>query len=150
MNHIQAASASAARPDAPIISDISHLGGRGALYLLALVQAQRLRRHVAPTPEATAETPSVSQSTEVPAQTPVQSVNVRMQVPQNLQYGDEITLTATMTGFENTNYAVRWQFTRDGQTWQDADGSGADSTTFRFAVSDQNVGTGWRLAVTTW
>lgn len=105
---------------------------------------------VEPTPEATAETPSVPQSTEVPAQTPVQSVNVHMQVPQNLQYGDEITLTATMTGFENTNYAVRWQFTRDGQTWQDADGSGADSTTFRFAVSDQNVGTGWRLAVTTW
>lgn len=59
MNEIQAASAGAARPDAPIISDIAHLGGRGTLYLLALVQAHQLRQHVAPTPEATASLLSV-------------------------------------------------------------------------------------------
>jgi hypothetical protein len=59
MNDIQAASAGAARPDAPIIGDIAHLGGRGTLYLLALVQAHQLRQHVAPTPEATASLLSV-------------------------------------------------------------------------------------------
>ena len=59
MNDIQAASASAARSDAPIISDIAHLGGRGTLYLLALVQAHHLRQHVAPTLEATASLLSV-------------------------------------------------------------------------------------------
>ena len=103
-----------------------------------------------PAPQETDTATTVPENTAAPAQAASQSVSVHMQVPQNLQYGDEITLTATMTGFDNTNYAVRWQFTRDGQTWQDADGSGSDSTTFRFAVSDQNVGTGWRLAVTTW
>jgi len=59
MNDIQAASAGAARPDAPTISGIAHLGGRGALYLLALVRAHQLRQHVAPTPEVTASLLSV-------------------------------------------------------------------------------------------
>lgn len=54
MNDIQAASAGTGRPDAPIISDIPHLGARGTLYLLALVQAHQLRQQVAPTPETTA------------------------------------------------------------------------------------------------
>ncbi len=59
MNDIQAASAGATRLDAPIISDIAHLGGRGTLYLLALVQAHQLRQHVTPTPELTASLLSV-------------------------------------------------------------------------------------------
>lgn len=41
------------RPDAPTISDVRHLGGRGALYLLALVQARHARTRVAPTVEGT-------------------------------------------------------------------------------------------------
>ncbi len=53
MNDIQAGQSAVVRPDAPIISDIDHLGGRGTLYLLALVQAQQLRQRVAPTHEAT-------------------------------------------------------------------------------------------------
>lgn len=48
------ATVAAPRPDAPIISNIEHLGGRGALYLLALVQGQQTRQRVAPTQEATA------------------------------------------------------------------------------------------------
>ena len=43
----------AMRPDAPVICDVVHLGGRGALYLLALVQAHHARLKVTPTPEAT-------------------------------------------------------------------------------------------------
>lgn len=50
---MQAASASAARLDAPIIIDIAHLGGRGTLNLLALVRAHETRQRVAPTQEAT-------------------------------------------------------------------------------------------------
>lgn len=59
MNDVQAFSAVAARPDAPLIVNIAHLGGRGALYLLALVQGHQLRQRVAPTQEATAAVLSV-------------------------------------------------------------------------------------------
>ncbi|QDS16097.1 hypothetical protein FPL04_10960 [Xanthomonas arboricola] len=41
------------RLDAPTISDVRHLGGRGALYLLALVQALHARTRLAPTLEGT-------------------------------------------------------------------------------------------------
>lgn len=54
MNDIQAASAGPLRPDAPIINDIAHLGGRGTLFLLALVQAHKTRQRVAPTQDAAA------------------------------------------------------------------------------------------------
>ncbi|WP_454260368.1 hypothetical protein [Pseudoxanthomonas mexicana] len=41
------------RPDAPTISDVPNLGGRGALYLLALAQAHQSRVRIAPTLEGT-------------------------------------------------------------------------------------------------
>lgn len=53
MNNTKPQTVDAARPDAPTISDVPHLGGRGALYLLALVQAHHSRVRVAPTLEAT-------------------------------------------------------------------------------------------------
>lgn len=53
MENTQAASRAGTRPDAPLIGDIAHLGGRGALYLLALLKARQTRQHVAPTMEAT-------------------------------------------------------------------------------------------------
>lgn len=42
-----------ARPDAPTIVGVRHLGARGALYLLALVQAHHTRARLAPTLEGT-------------------------------------------------------------------------------------------------
>lgn len=59
MNYIPARLSGTVRPDAPVISDIAHLGARGALYLLALVQAHQLRQRVTPTQEATAALLSV-------------------------------------------------------------------------------------------
>lgn len=53
MNNTKPQTVDTARPDAPTISDVPHLGGRGALYLLALVQAHHSRVRVAPTLEAT-------------------------------------------------------------------------------------------------
>ena len=41
------------RPDAPIIRDVPHLGGRAAVYLLALVHAHNARVRVAPTLQGT-------------------------------------------------------------------------------------------------
>ena len=59
MNDIKAIHAVSSRADAPLISDIAHLGGRGSLYLLALVRGHQLRQRVAPTQEATATVLSV-------------------------------------------------------------------------------------------
>ncbi len=42
-------SASSPRPDGPTLPDVGHLGGRAALYLLALVRAHHSRKRVAPT-----------------------------------------------------------------------------------------------------
>ncbi|MBB3888622.1 hypothetical protein ABQE95_17825 [Xanthomonas campestris pv. campestris] len=53
MNNSKPQSWDLGRPDAPTISDVRHLGGRGALYLLALVQAHHARIRVAPTLEGT-------------------------------------------------------------------------------------------------
>ena len=119
MNHIQAASASAARPDAPIISDIAHLGGRGTLYLLALVQAQRLRRHVAPTPEATASLLSVLDALGVVRAehhpTPASNVTFPDRLPWSYTWshvpidglGDRLTNYLSSTG-RSTLYADTW------------------------------------------
>ena len=43
------------RPDAPTIRDVRFLGGRAALYLLALVRAHHSRVRLAPTPQGTHE-----------------------------------------------------------------------------------------------
>ncbi len=43
----------APRFDAPTLPDVGHLGGRAALYLLALVHAHQSRKRVAPTPKGT-------------------------------------------------------------------------------------------------
>ena len=53
MNDNQEERTEAWRPDAPAIRGIDQLGGRANLYLLALIQANRLHQRVTPTPEAT-------------------------------------------------------------------------------------------------
>lgn len=50
----RSASSGTPRLDAPVIADIAHLGGRGTLYLLSLLQATQHGEPLAPTPEATA------------------------------------------------------------------------------------------------
>ena len=73
------------RPDAPSINDVPQLGGRGALYLLALVQAQQARQRVAPTLDATANLLSVLDSLGVVRfehhQTPTSNLTVGDQLP---------------------------------------------------------------------
>lgn len=53
MKKTKPARTSAARPDAPLIHEVAHLGGRGALYLLALIQTHHSPMRLAPTAEAT-------------------------------------------------------------------------------------------------
>jgi len=111
----------------------------------------------APTDEATAEpteetTPEVTEEpTETPMATEIpvnRSVIIHMDVPANLQYGDTITLSAELIGYDDVQVALQWQYTTDGEHWTDATGAGSDSLTYFFQVDDQTAGTSWRLAVT--
>ncbi|HNW86861.1 MAG TPA: hypothetical protein PLP25_09955 [Candidatus Limiplasma sp.] len=95
---------------------------------------------------AATETPAdvtAAPETEAPA---VRSVEIHMDIPQNLKMGDTVTLTATLIGYEGVNVSLQWQYTKDGKTWTDA--KGANSLTYAFQVNDETASTAWRLAVT--
>lgn len=53
MKRAKPARAVPARPDAPLIHDVNHLGGRGALFMLALIGAHHSAIRLAPTIEGT-------------------------------------------------------------------------------------------------
>lgn len=119
MNNTQTASAVAARLDAPVISDICHLGGRGALYLMALVQAHQSRQLVAPTLEATASLLSVLDALGViraeHRSTPVSNTTFPDKLPwsytwPHVAFDDlEARLQSHLSGVgRNTIYADTW------------------------------------------
>lgn len=112
------ATVGAARPDAPIISDIDHLGSRGALYLLALVQAHQARQRVAPTQEATASLLSLLDALGVvraePHSTPV----------SNLTFPDKLPWTYTWlhVPFDGLEERLTSYLSATGRTERYADG----------------------------
>ena len=58
-----------------------------------------------------------------------------------------VILTATLTGFENTNYTMQWQYTPDmGETIVDV--PGANDTQYSFPITIENAEYLWRLSVT--
>lgn len=117
-------------------------------------EAEAPAETLAPETEAPAET--AAPQTEAPAETaaPAESaapvanrnVSIEMIVPKGLQYGDTVTLVATLSGYEGLNVSLQWQYSYDGENWFDAEG--ANALRYSFAVSQEMAGTGWRLAVT--
>ena len=68
-----------------------------------------------------------------------------------LELGSRITLTAELEGYEGLDYACCWQYAaadRDGNIvgeWQDAQ---ADSLSFGYVLTEENLLTAWRMCVT--
>ena len=61
--------------------------------------------------------------------------------------GAEVTLTATLTGFEDDTYTMQWQYTPDGgETVVDVEG--ANEAEYTFVLDGTNVGYLWRMTVT--
>lgn len=89
MNSTKPLLADARRPDAPIISDVRHLGARGALYLLSLVHARNARMRLAPTPQATQSLLSVL------AMLGLIRVDPQLLPDSNLVVGEKIAWTYT-------------------------------------------------------
>ena len=58
--------------------------------------------------------------------------------------GDVMTLRATLIGFDNIDYALKWQFSTDDATWTDV--SGATGDTLVVQLDESNAGCYWRVS----
>ncbi|WBX93107.1 hypothetical protein [Pseudoxanthomonas mexicana] len=111
MNSTEPLPADARRPDAPIISDVRHLGARGALYLLSLVHAHNTRVRLAPTPQATHALLSVL------VMLGLIRIDPQSQPDSNVVAGEKIawTYTWTQTPFTELEGCLKHYLTTDGR-----------------------------------
>ena len=58
--------------------------------------------------------------------------------------GDDVTLSAKITGLDGVEYSVTWQYQSGGQ-WHNA--SGSHGNTYRYTLSEKNANYNWRLAL---
>ena len=62
-----------------------------------------------------------------------------------VELGDDMVLTAILTGFEDLNYTLQWQFSTDNVNWADVDG--ATGSTLRVQMNEENCDYFWRVSV---
>ena len=73
------------------------------------------------------------------------TVTMRCIAGDNLQYGDTVTVEATVRGLENIPYTLQWQY-NDGTGWQNRDG--ATQRCYSFTLSRENAAYQWRVMIT--
>ena len=62
-----------------------------------------------------------------------------------VELGGDMVLTAVLTGFEDLNYTLQWQFSTDNANWTDVDG--ATGSTLRVQMNEENRDYFWRVSV---
>ena len=62
-----------------------------------------------------------------------------------VELGRDMVLTAILTGFEDLNYTLQWQFSADNANWADVDG--ATGSTLRVQMNEENRDYFWRVSV---
>lgn len=62
-----------------------------------------------------------------------------------VELGDDMVLTAVLTGFEDLNYTLQWQFSTDNANWANVDG--ATGSTLRMQMNEENRDYFWRVSV---
>lgn len=62
-----------------------------------------------------------------------------------VELGDDMVLTAVLTGFEDLNYTLQWQFSTDNANWANVDG--ATGSTLRVQMNEENRDYFWRVSV---
>lgn len=62
-----------------------------------------------------------------------------------VELGGNMVLTAILTGFEDLNYTLQWQFSTDNANWANVDG--ATGSTLRVQMNEENRDYFWRVSV---
>ena len=106
----------------------------------------------AATSEAATETPAITETptaTETPAvdatMLPNVSIVIRCTNSKPITVGDTVKLTAEITGIDWHECTLQWQYL-DGDEWKNA--SSGNDITYSYVLTDANLNTTWRLAVT--
>lgn len=60
--------------------------------------------------------------------------------------GYDVTLQAHLRNYENVEYTLQWQVSKDNSSWQDI--SGAHGLTYSLIVNEENYNNYYRIAVT--
>ena len=64
---------------------------------------------------------------------------------EQLYFGDTATLRATLSGYDNAVYTIRWQTSKDGNKWEDI--KGAEGAELKVVVTEDNYMNYWRALV---
>ena len=64
---------------------------------------------------------------------------------EQLYFGDTATLRATLSGYDNAVYTIRWQTSKDGTKWEDI--KGAEGAELKVVVTEDNYMNYWRALV---
>ena len=64
---------------------------------------------------------------------------------EQLYFGDTATLRATLSGYDNAVYTIRWQTSKDGNKWEDI--KGAEGAELKVTVTEDNYMNYWRAIV---
>lgn len=62
-----------------------------------------------------------------------------------VELGGDMVLTAVLTGFEDLNYTLQWQFSTDNANWANVDGE--TGSTLRVQMNEENRDYFWRVSV---
>jgi len=97
------------------------------------------------TPDAT-ETPVATETPAVDATTlPNVSIVIRCTNTKPITVGETVKLSAEITGIDWHECTLQWQYL-DGDEWKNA--SGGNDITYSYVLTEANLNTTWRLAVT--
>lgn len=78
---------------------------------------------------------------------PSRSVSIHVEWEGDvLRFGDESTLVAELTGYDNVAYTLQWQTSKDNTLWSDVEG--ATAPRFTMTVTEENHLDYWRVVVT--
>lgn len=64
---------------------------------------------------------------------------------EELYFGDTATLKATLSGYDNAVYTIKWQTSKDGKDWEDI--KGAEGAELKVTVTEENYLNYWRALV---
>ena len=92
-------------------------------------------------PEEDAE-PEIPEITEIDFSTLSVAISAESAV---VELGGDMVLTAILTGFEDLNYTLQWQFSTDNANWANVDG--ATGSTLRVQMNEENCDYFWRVSV---